>query len=216
MRMVFIGSGDLAVLTARILAGRGHEVVMIERKRSTIDGLVEELDCAFIHGDGTRPAVLKEVDPESVDLLFCLTDDDQTNIIASLVARSLGFRKVVTQIQDPELEQVCNGLGLADAMVPMRTVSGFLADMAEGQDALTLASLFKGEARLFSFRAGPAEAGPVAGLDLPDEARAICLFRDGEFRLCDAETVLREGDAVVLLTDRRHLHALRQRFPGVE
>lgn len=214
MRMVFIGTGDLAVLTARILVERGHEVVMIERKRSTIEELSEELDCAFLHGDGSRPAVLKEVEPETVDLLFCLTDDDQTNIIAGLVARSLGFRKVVTQIEDPELEHVCNELGLADAMVPMRTVSRFLADMAEGEEALTLASLFKGDARVFSFHVGPAEAEVADGLDLPKGARAVCFYRDDQFHLLDADTLLHEGDEVVILTESRHLHALRQRFPG--
>ena len=213
MRMVFIGTGDLAVLTARILVERGHEVVMIERKRSTIEELSEELDCAFLHGDGSRPAVLKEVEPETVDLLFCLTDDDQTNIIAGLVARSLGFRKVVTQIEDPELEHVCDELGLADAMVPMRTVSRFLADMAEGEEALTLASLFKGDARVFSFHVGPAEAEVADGLDLPKGARAVCFYRDDQFHLLDADTLLHEGDEVVILTDAKHLHALRQRFP---
>ena len=213
MKMVFIGSGDLAVLTARTLIERGHEVVMIERRKSAIEELSAELDCAILHGDGARPSVLKEMEPASVDLLFCLTDDDQTNIIASLVARSLGFRKVVTQIQDPELEHVAEHLGLADAMVPMRTVSRFLADTAEGQDALALSSLFKGDARLFSFRAGPSEEGEAAGLDLPENARAICLYHEEHFVVIGGPTPIREGDEVVILTDAKHLHALRQRFP---
>ena len=56
MRFVFIGSGSLAVLTGRMLAQRGHEVVLVERDRSVIDALQEELDLGFIQGDGTRPA----------------------------------------------------------------------------------------------------------------------------------------------------------------
>ena len=56
MRFVFIGSGSLAVLTGRLLAERGHEVVLVERDRSVIDALQEGLDLGFIHGDGTRPA----------------------------------------------------------------------------------------------------------------------------------------------------------------
>ncbi|GAB6041130.1 potassium channel family protein [Endothiovibrio diazotrophicus] len=214
MKIVFIGSGDLAVLTARALIGRGHEVVLIERRKSAVEELAGELDCAILHGDGARPSVLKEVAPPSVDLLFCLTDDDQTNIIASLVAHSLGFRKVVTQIQDPELEHVADHLGLADAMVPMRTVSRFLADMAEGgEDAITLSTLFRDEARLFSFHAGAAEAGEAAGLDLPENARAICVYHEGRFAVIDGTTPIREGDEVVILTDVKHLRALRQRFP---
>ena len=113
MRFVFVGSGSLAVLTGRMLAARRHEVVLIERDLETIATLREELDAGFIHGEGTRPAILREADPAGTDLLFCLTRDDQANIIASLVARSLGYRRVVTKIEDPELEHICAELGLA-------------------------------------------------------------------------------------------------------
>ncbi len=84
----------------------------------------------FIHGDGTRPAILREGDPQGTDLLFCLTHDDQSNIIASLVARSLGYRRVVTKIEDPDLEHICSELGLADSLVPMHTVGRYLADIS--------------------------------------------------------------------------------------
>jgi len=80
----------------------------------------------FIHGDGTRPAILREADPESTDMLFCVTHDDQPNIIGSPVAHSLGFSRVVTKIDDPELEHICAELGLADSLVPIHTVGRYL------------------------------------------------------------------------------------------
>jgi len=134
MRFVFVGAGSLALLTCRLLVERHHQVVIIERDPAVIELLREELDVGFIQGDGSRPAILREANPEATDLLFCLTHDDQANIIASLVARSLGYRRVVTKIEDPELEHICAELGLADALVPMHTVGRYLADMAEGQE----------------------------------------------------------------------------------
>ena len=107
MRAVFVGAGSLTVNTARVLLKRGHDVVLVERDRDTIDDLEDELDCGFIHGDGSRPMILREADPEGSDVLFCLTGDDQTNIIAGLVGRSLGFERVVTKIENPEFEHVC-------------------------------------------------------------------------------------------------------------
>ena len=101
MRFVFTGGGTLTALTVRLLVQRGHEVVIIERDAEVIDAQRDELDVGFIHGVGTRPAILREADPESTDMLFCLTHDDQSNIIGSLVAHSLGFSRVVTKIDDP-------------------------------------------------------------------------------------------------------------------
>ena len=93
MRVVFIGAGVLSVATARYLLKRGNEVVIIERDKSRIDELSQELDCGFLHGDGSKPALLREADPDHTHTLFCLTNSDQANIIASLVGRSLGFER---------------------------------------------------------------------------------------------------------------------------
>jgi trk/ktr system potassium uptake protein len=213
MRFVFIGSGSLAVLTGRMLAQRGHEVILIERDRSVIDALQEELDVGFIHGDGTRPAILREADPEATHLLFCVTHDDQANIIASLVARSLGYARVVTKIEDPELEHICVELGLADSMVPMHTVGRYLADMAEGQNIIEISDILRGEARIYSFRVGDEQAVAVGDLDLPGAARAICVYRAGqEFLFAEPDTRLKPDDHVVVLARAESLKALRERF----
>jgi trk system potassium uptake protein TrkA len=213
MRFVFIGSGTLAVLTGRMLAERGHEVVLIERDRAVIDALHDELEVGFIHGDGTRPAILREADPKATHLLFCLTHDDQANIIASLVARSLGYARVVTKIEDPELEHICMELGLAESLVPMHTVGRYLADMAEGQDIIEISDILRGEARLFSLRVKEDQAVPLGELALPTASRAICIYRNGkEFLFAEPDTRLKVDDEVVVLSRAAALKTLRERF----
>lgn len=212
MRVAFVGASKLAVMTARILLKRGHEVVIIEKDKARIDELSEELDCGFLHGDGSRPAILKEVGPKETDMLFGLTGNDQANIIASLVGRSMGFARVVTRIEDPELEHICTELGLTDNIVPTRTTSRFLADMAAGLDPLELSTMIKGEARFFSFVVGEAEEGPVEKLELPEKARLICYYRDGNFNLADSDTKIQKGDEAVVLTHSGNLAELRERF----
>jgi len=213
MRAVFVGAGSFALRTARALLDRRHEVVILERSQEVIAGLQEELDCGFIHGDGTRPRVLREVDPPHCDVLFCVTGNDQTNIIASLVGRSLGFPRVITRINDEEFEHVCLELGLQDTVLPARTVGRFLADMAEGHEVLELSAAIRGEARILMFVADHELAGQkVEDLGLPDAARVMLLYRDGGYVPADAGTTFREGDEVVVVTPRRHLAALRERF----
>jgi trk system potassium uptake protein TrkA len=128
MRAVFIGAGSLAVVTAKLMRERGEEVVIIEQDKDRIDALAEQIDCGFLHGDGSKPAMLREADPEHTDVLFALTGNDQANILASLVGRSLGFKRVVTKIDDFEFEHICRELGLEDVIVPSRTVGRFLAE----------------------------------------------------------------------------------------
>jgi len=82
MRIVFIGAGEVSIGTARLLVGKGHEVVIIEQDKARISELSSQLDCSFLQGDGSRPDILREVNPEQTDVLVCLANSDQANVIA--------------------------------------------------------------------------------------------------------------------------------------
>jgi len=211
MRAVFIGASPLAIATARFLLERKHEVVIIEREIGVIDTLTPELDCGYLHGDGSRPAVLKECDPAHTNCLYCMTGSDQANIIASLVGRSLGFKRVVTKIEDPELEHICIELGLEDIIVPSRTMARHLTEIFDGMDPLEISAKIKGDARIFSFVLHKEEESTVAELDLPKEARIICVYRDDALLLPDPETRLKADDEVILITRLEHLTELVER-----
>ncbi len=212
MRAVFIGAGAIAIMTTRTLLKRGHEVVIIERDKDQIEALGEVLDCGFIHGDGGKPAILKEADPERTDFLFCLTGNDQSNIIGSLVGRSLGFKRVVTRIEDPEFEHICIELGLEDTIVPTRTIGRYLADMFAGHDLLELSAMIKDEARVFSFVVRDGSVKTIDGLDLPKDSRVICCYRDGKFMLPEPDDALRVDDEVVIITHSRNVPELDKRW----
>ncbi|MCA8942123.1 MAG: TrkA family potassium uptake protein [Planctomycetes bacterium] len=212
MRIVFVGASPLTLKTAAIAAERGAEVVIIDRDEKELDALASILDCGRLLGDGTRPAVLKQADPKGSDVLFCLTDDDPTNIIASLVGKSLGFARVVTQIEDEEFEHICLELGLVDTVVPARTVGRHLADLAEGRDLMELHAAIKGDARVFLFVAREEDAVAVRDLKLPEDARASHFYRDGELHFADPDVPLKKGDEVVVIVRSGGLDALRERW----
>jgi trk system potassium uptake protein TrkA len=134
MRLAFIGATGLTVKTAHALIEEGHEVVIIERNEDRIKELSEHLDCAFLHGDGSKPDVLKEVDPSRTQILYCITNHDQTNIIASLIGKNIGIPRVVTMIEDEGFLPICEQLGLHDTIVPVRTISKHLAGLAKVEE----------------------------------------------------------------------------------
>jgi len=210
MRAVFIGASGLAVMTARVLLRRGHEVVIIEQDKGIIESLSTELDCGFLNGDGSRPALLREADPPHSDFLFCVTGNDQANIIASLVGRSLGFPRVVTRIEDPSFEHICLELGLEDTIIPARTMGRYLADMAEGHNLLEMSAMIKGDARILSFVAKEKQAGKLADLSLPPGARVAWYYRGTEFLLPEPDGTIKPDDEVILITHRKHLDELQE------
>jgi len=215
MRAVFVGASSLAVMTARFLLRRRHEVVIIERSKERIEALAGELDCGFLLGDGSKPVLLREADPARTDLLFCLTGNDQANILASLVGRSLGFARIVTKIDDPEFEHICIELGLEDMIIPSRTIGRYLADLFQGMNLLDLSGVIKDEARIFTFIAGHDDEMAADELKLPSRSRVVCLYRGGKFVAVQENTRLQADDEVVLITHADDLPALHERW-GVQ
>jgi len=212
MRVVLIGASAVAVATAESLITRKHDVVIVEQRKERIDALKDTLDCGYILGDGTKPAILREVGPDESDLLLCVTGNDQSNILASLVGRSLGFPRIVTKIEDPEFEHICRELGLSDIIIPDQNTAQRLVDMATGRLPEDFAAFFKGEVRLFSFVVRKDNAGTLADLALPERARAILVYRGEEVILPQADTAIRKGDEIVLVTDAGMLADLEARW----
>ncbi len=215
MKVVFIGASSLAIATAELLLRIDHEVIIIEKDKAVIDELMERIDCVFVHGNGSKPLILKETDPGSIDILFCLTKSDEANIIASLVARSLGVKRVITRIEDPEFEHICIELGLNDTIDPTLTNARYLANIAAGRNILELSAVIRGNVRLFSFVADETNEGTIDDLDLPRQSRVIFFYRDDVFHPVDGDTQLKIGDEVVLVTTDEEYEKLHEKWASV-
>jgi trk system potassium uptake protein TrkA len=212
MRLAFIGTNSLTLATAEMLLEADHEVILIEKDKKRIEDLSERLDAGFLHGDGTEPDVLRDVEPENTDVLFCLLDSDQTNIIASLVGRSLGFQRVVPRIANPQFQRICNELGLEDTVLPNRAVASHLVNLLRGEKSLEMSSLIRGDAEVFNFVVGKEDAIALDELRLPEDTRIICLYRDDQYTLPEEIAALETGDEVILVTHRDRLGELKERW----
>lgn len=190
----------------------GYEVVVIDTNKDKIDELEEELDCGFVNADGSRPSVLRELGPDDTEVLFCMSDDDQDNIIASLVGKSLGFERVVTKIEDPDFESICVELGLENPIIPSRETASSLVDILEGRELSGIATVMKCGLRFISFVATKDEEGTVSDLKLPEKVKVLAIVRDDKSELADPELQIREGDEVALIAEKGQVDKLQERF----
>ena len=212
MRIVIVGAGEVSIRTAETLLEQGHEIVIIESEKSKIDELANDLDCSFLHGDGGKPSILREVGPKQTDVLMCLTDNDQANIIASLIGKSLGFKRIITNIEDPDLESICQELELTGTIIPSKTISRYLVDAIRDVDILELSTILKADARFFSFTFGESKENSKSDLDLPEEAKVILYYRKDKFHFADQKTKFQQGDELVILTRSKTLPELTERW----
>jgi len=212
MRFVLIGTNTLTLATAAMMRDEGFDVVLIERDKARIEQLSSQYDCGFLHGDGGSPEVLEQAGPEQTEALFSLLDNEQTNIIVALVARTLKYRRVILLVTAPEFERICTELGLEDTVAPNRAVARHLLSMIKGEKSLELASIIHQDAEVFSFIVGDADAGPLEAFELPADSRIVCLYRNGKLVLPEETDQLKLDDEVMLITRPSRLKDLKQRW----
>lgn len=197
MRIVIVGASRIAAAAAGLLIERGHQLTFIERSKPRIDELGETLDCGFLLGDGSSPDLLREADPEHTDVLFCLTGHDQTNIIAGLAARSLGYARVVCLVEEVGYEPLCRELGLEETLNPLRSLSRLLVSVAGHKGARPADDAIKHDASLQVQRIERELA--ASELALPGDVRVIGYYRAGQLGFPAPDTVWQAGDELLIL-----------------
>lgn len=212
MRVVFLGASHLTVTTAKLAIERGHEVVIVELDQLKIDELSGELDCGFIQGDGSFPSILEEVGPENTDFLICFTDNDQDNIIASLVGQEMGFGQVITRIDNPDFDAICKQLKLEDVFNPDKQIADTLVDTIEGYKRARHFTELIGDLYFFKFLVTESTEKKLNALDLPIDTQIICVFRENEAYLTSHLEMLKEGDVVTLITKHKQIETLSAKF----
>lgn len=213
MRIVILGASRFGTAIAETLMDADHEVVVIDQSRERLETLAEQLDCGMLKGDGTMPSTLREVWRDENDVFVAVTNASEDNILACLVARSVGFGRVIPQIVASELMKVCEELELSDAMNPHATVAQDVADALEDRAELDHETALKNQLALKRVHVPDRLDGTALGdLELPKGAQPVALIRDEDEHLPDADRPLEAGDHILMVTPRDVIDQLGEIF----
>ena len=102
MFVLIVGGGKVGLNTARQLLRLGHEIALVEQRKSRYDLIQPELEDALVFGDGTEIWVLEKAGIGRADMVVAVTGDDEDNIIISQVSKlKFGVPKVVARVNNP-------------------------------------------------------------------------------------------------------------------
>jgi trk system potassium uptake protein TrkA len=213
MRIVIVGSSKFGVATAEQLIDKGHEVVLIDKDREKLETLSERLDCGMIHGDGASPKILREAFNSEDDVLIALTNASDDNILTSLVARSVGYGRVIPQIISPDLLEVCIELDLKDTITPHATVARSLCRALEDDTEPARDATLTGDLRLLRLSVPERlDGSTLDDIGLPENCRPIACVRDDKERFADADTELATGAEVLFAVGKGSVGKLKKLF----
>ena len=146
-RVMIAGGGKVGLRLARQLRGQIH-VKIIETNRARCDYLTSQLpgDMLVLHGDSTDEELMADENVQDMDLFLALTNDDEDNIMAGLLAKRMGARRVLALINRKAYADLVQGTAIDIALSPAHAVIGELLAYVRRGDIEAVHSLRRGAA----------------------------------------------------------------------
>ncbi|MEX1033978.1 MAG: Trk system potassium transporter TrkA [Cellvibrionaceae bacterium] len=222
-RITIAGGGNIGLRLTRKLES-SYSVRVIEHNPKRCAQLSEQLQRAIVlQGSASDQDLLLEENIEETDVFLAVTDDDEANIMSSMLAKRLGARKVMTLINNPAYVDLVQGGEIDIAISPQLTTIGSLLTHVRRGDMVNVHSLRRGAAEAIEIIAhGDARSSKVVGkaledIDLPEGANvgAIVREKDGKSQVLIAhdDIVVETGDHVILfLVDKKFTRNIEQLF----
>ncbi len=215
-RVVIVGAGNIGLGVAQALeeGARRVRAKVIELDRARAERAADALErTVVLNGDGLDAEMLEEAGIGQADAVLAVTNDDKTNMLASVRAKTLGCPLAIALINDPAQAPLMAPLGI-DAYINPRatTVSSILRHVRHGR-VRRIYSIGDGEAEMIE--AQVLSSSPIAGqclrdIDFPEGALVGALMKKGAFVKPRGATRVEEGDLILIFALAADVHEVER------
>jgi trk system potassium uptake protein TrkA len=218
-RLVIAGAGHIGLRLAARLE-KTNQVKLIERDSRRARKASELLHSAIVlNGDAADEELLVEENIDSADVFAALTNSEETNVLAAMLAKRLGAHRVMALVNRPAYGELMEHRTIDTVISPQTiTIGSLLAHVRRG-DVVRVHSLRRGAAEAIEAVVhGAAGRSRVVGrqvseVDLPEGASIVAIVRGEQVIMAHHDTLIENEDHVIIfLTDRRHVEALERLF----
>lgn len=105
MKIVIVGLGTIGGDVLKILAKDNHQITVVDENKTLVESLIEKYDVQGVVGNGASLDIQIEAGMKNADVAIVLTQSDEMNIFACLVAKKLGVQNTVARVRNPDYRQ---------------------------------------------------------------------------------------------------------------
>ena len=217
-RVIIGGAGNIGLYVAQRLE-QHHPFTnqkIIEHDRAKAVQAAEQLDRTIVlNGSVLDESILVEADIRDADMMIALSNDDQVNILSSVLAKRLGCKHNLCLINNRSYMTIVDSLGIETHVNPRSiTISRILEHVRRGRIS-GVYSIEDGAAEIIEAEAlqtSPLVGKPLRDLDLPDGVRIGAIVRDEKMILPQGDFDIKQGDRVIIFALGENVREVEQLF----
>jgi trk system potassium uptake protein TrkA len=217
-RITIIGGGDVGLRLAERLDGADNmEVTIVERDRGRGELLASRLRHTLVlNGDGTDLALLESEDLGRSDVLVSVIDNDERNLLASLLGRQLGVRRVITRVSRLGNLRLFERVGIDVALSARGAAVASVLHQITGGATRLLAVVEQGAGRILELEVPAGYAPrPLRDMDPPRSSIIGAILRDGQAIVPRGNDRVQPGDRLIVFTTYAEAARVRDYFTTV-
>jgi trk system potassium uptake protein TrkA len=212
-RVLIIGGGRIGFRLAFLLEKKSIYTKIIEKNQDRCTKLAEKLNKAVVlHGDGSDQELLREENIQDMGVVVTLTNDEETNIITSLLAKRMGVHRTITKISKFAYLPLMSMIGIELVVSPrLSAVNSILQHIRKGRVLSTKA--IKGEQaevmEAVALETSDIVGKPIKNISIPKGALVTSIIRNNT-------VIIPTGSSVIEPNDRIIIFAKKQAIPEIE
>ncbi len=218
-RVMIAGGGNIGMRLAQAIESR-YQVKLVERSSERCHYLAEHLNEALVlSGNASDRDLMLAEGIADIDIFCALTNDDEDNFMASMLAKRLGAGKVITLITNPAYVDLVQGGEIDIAISPQLITVGSLLTHVRRGDICNVYSLRRGAAEALEIIAhGDQKSSRVVGrrideIKWPEGVTVGAVVRGDEVLMAHRHTVIENDDHVILfVVDKRRIKDVEKLF----
>jgi trk system potassium uptake protein TrkA len=213
--LMVLGGSKVGYHAARRLSKK-YKVKLIEPDKDRCHELADVLrDTLVIHGDVTNVELLKEEGLEEMDAFIAVTDNSETNIVSSLVAKNCGVAKTIALVENMDYIHLSQNIGV-DTMINKKLIAAnFISRYIRKGDVISLAGIHGVDAEVLEFEVkenSKINNKKIKNLDFPKSAIVGGVVRKGVGYTTFGDFQFRPKDRVVIMSLPQSIHEVEQYF----
>ena len=155
------------------------------------------------HGDGGDQKLFMKENISQMDAVVSVTNDDETNILVSLLAKNMGVDNTITRISKSSYYPLLSNIGIEKVVSPrVSAVSSILQDIRQG-NLISDISIYGEQGEFIeavALASSTITKGPLKEISFPKGSLLVCIIREDEIIIPTEDSRVAAGDRIILFT----------------
>ncbi len=215
-KAVIIGGGNIGFSLSQLIENSENYIKteLIESNKERAEFLASNLqNVTVINGDGLDSQILEEVSISEAGYFIAITEDDEVNILSSLLAKRAGASICMTLINNSSYSSLLNNIGVDITIDPKIITISKILEKVRGVKIRNDYSIGDGFGEIIEADIQPESSlcnKNLKELNLPKGIRIASILRDKKVIIPNSQTVFKENDDVVFFAETNCIKKLEK------